>query len=397
VIARLAWRSLTEPHPRLSWRFAVNAGWKGMRAIRRFRRAPRGDGLLPPFLFISVTNACNLCCKGCWVTQTSPAHVMAPEMLDRIITAAQRRGSSFFGILGGEPLLHPGLLEVLERHPEAYFQLFTNGLLLTEEVAARLRRMGNVTPLISIEGVGAAGDARRGGRAVTERSLAALDRCRRQRLIFGVATSLCKTNLDDLATDAFLAEVARRGALYAWYYIYRPVGPDPAPELALDAAEILRVRRFLVDVRARAPLVVVDAYWDQDGRALCPAASGLSHHISPDGDLEPCPVVQFAADRLADGADVEEKLAGSAFLRDTRAMFAQSGRGCIVMRDPAQLAGFLRAQGARDTTQRGTGLAELDAMAPRPDHDMDGTAIPERHWLYRMAKRNVFFGFGAYG
>jgi MoaA/NifB/PqqE/SkfB family radical SAM enzyme len=38
--------------------------------------------------------------------------------------------------------------------------------LLDDAVAARMRELGNVTPLISIEGVGEAGDERRGGRDV---------------------------------------------------------------------------------------------------------------------------------------------------------------------------------------------------------------------------------------
>ena len=99
-------------------------------------------------------------------------------------------------------------------------------------------------------------------------AMAAIEACRRQRLFFGVASSLCKNNLDDLLCDAFLEDMIRRGALYAWYYIYRPSGPDPAPDLALDAADILRVRRFLVEARRRHPILIVDAYWDADGRAL---------------------------------------------------------------------------------------------------------------------------------
>jgi hypothetical protein len=36
-------------------------------------------------------------------------------------------------------------------------------------------------------------------------------------------------------------------------------------------------------------------------------------------------------------------------------------------------------------------------MKPRPCHDLPGQEIPERHWLYRYAKRRWFFGFGTYG
>jgi MoaA/NifB/PqqE/SkfB family radical SAM enzyme len=44
-------------------------------------------------------------------------------------------GNSFFGILGGEPFMHPQLLEILAAPPRRYFQVFTNGHFITDEVA----------------------------------------------------------------------------------------------------------------------------------------------------------------------------------------------------------------------------------------------------------------------
>ena len=40
--------------------------------------------------------------------------------------------------------------------------------------------------------------------------------------------------------------------------------------------QIAQLREFLVDARAWAPIVVVDAYWDAEGQAVCPAATGIS-------------------------------------------------------------------------------------------------------------------------
>jgi len=51
------------------------------------------------------------------------------------------------------------------------------------------------------------------------------------------------------------------------------------------------VRQFVVEMRAKKPIMIIDAYYDGEGQALCPAATGLSHHINPWGDVEPCPIV----------------------------------------------------------------------------------------------------------
>jgi MoaA/NifB/PqqE/SkfB family radical SAM enzyme len=221
--------------------------------------------------------------------------------------------------------------------------------------------------------------------------------CRANRLITGVATSVCRSNFDDLANESFLHRLAGLGVHYVWYYIYRPTGTNPTPQLALDVNLIQRLRRFLVDVRSKAPLIVVDAYWDQDGNAFCPAASGLSHHINPAGEIEPCPPIQFAADNASDHTDIAATFDESAFLRAFRSGAAQLSRGCILMENPVKLRSIVEHAGARDSTGRGTGLQELSAMQPGPSHHLPGQEIPETSPFYRFAKRNLFFGFGGYG
>lgn len=397
MLLKLARRILTEPDARLLLRFGWTVGWKGMRAIDRFTKRAADDDVFPPFLFISITNNCNLSCQGCWVTPTSPPRELALPVLDNIIAACKREGSYFFGLLGGEPLLHRGLFELIARHRDCYFQLFSNGTLITEAVAKEMRRLGNVSPLISIEGLEHVSDERRGGQDVFRRAMDGLEQCRRQRLITGVASSVCRSNIDEVATPEFVDDLVRRGVHYLWYYIYRPAGPRPCPELTLSAADILRLRQFIVDIRTRAPIMVIDAYWDHLGRAICPAATGISHHISPAGDVEPCPPIQFARDRIGDGQNLAQVLRSSQFLHHFRDLARAETRGCILLEKPGVLFDFLAAEKARDTSGRDTAFAELAAMSPQPGHHLPGQEIPEASWLYRFAKKKWFFGFGAYG
>jgi MoaA/NifB/PqqE/SkfB family radical SAM enzyme len=394
---RVPWRMITEVNPRLLRNFLYTFGWKGMRAVQRFERRKKKGQHFPAFMFISVTNRCNLSCQGCWVTPTQPPQDMDLETLDALVAECGRHGSHFFGILGGEPLLHKGLFDFFERHPDSYFLLFTNGSFLDDDAAAALARAGNVTPLISIEGLEEVSDVRRGGKQVYSKALAALEACRKHRLVTGVATSVCRSNQADLASGEFVRRVADMGAHYLWYYIYRPVGPQPTPELALDADEIHALRRFIVDIRQTAPLAVVDAYWDHQGKALCPAVTGIAHHVGPSGAIEVCPPIQFACDTLASGKDLAVLIEDSAFLKAFRTTMAEQTRGCILLDDPAALHDFMQAQNAQDSSGRGTAYDELAAMTPRASHHQPGKEIPERSWAYRLAKKFWFFGFGAYG
>jgi MoaA/NifB/PqqE/SkfB family radical SAM enzyme len=396
--AKAALRVPRECSPRLVWKFMYNFGWKSMLNISRFdRRQAKGKPFFPAFVMISVTESCNLACSGCWVSGGGKKS-LSLQQLDGIINSSKKKGSYFFGILGGEPLMYKGLLDVMEKHSDCYFQLFTNGILLTEEVAMRLKKMGNVTPLISIEGLKEESDARRGRNDVFEKTLAGIRACRKVGLIFGAAASICKSNYNDLVSREYLELIAREGVHYLWYYLYRPVGANPNTANALSREEVLAFRRFVVEQRKNAPLFIIETYWDDKGNALCPGATGMSHHISPSGALEFCPPIQLAKDFInEDGSNLAWLFENSEFLAGFRKMAAGSSRGCILLEDPQKLVEFLEEHQAIDTTSRNTVVEEYKKMTPLAGHNLQGEEIPEENSIYKLVKKKYFFGFGAYG
>lgn len=395
MLPALALRTLRSTDPKCLWKFAWNFGFKGMLSVERFKRRIQRGEYFPPFLHISIINSCNLRCQGCWV-DVAAKDALDLTALNRLIGEAKRHGNSFFGLLGGEPLLHPQLLDVLAAHPDCYFQIFTNGQPITAKTAARLRALGNATPLISIEGRELVSDVRRGHKEVYARTLRGLEHCVEAGLLVGVATSVCRSNIDELLTEDWLRELIRRGVHYAWYHGYRPVGPLPNFDLALTPEQLVRIRRFVTEMRARVPIGIIDAYYDHAGQALCPMATGVSHHISPRGDIEPCPILQFAVEDIHDPRGIFETMRQSAFLRDFRELTARHTRGCVVLERPDLVKDLVRQHGARDTTVRGTALAELEAITPSFSQWLPGEEIPEKHWMYRLAKKYWFHDFGAY-
>lgn len=394
MVFSFAKRMLIETDPRLLGKFAYNFGVKGVRSVELYKKRLKRGEYFPPFLFISVISGCQLRCQGCWVDVEAPSKRISRSEMNDLIGDAKKHGNSFFGILGGEPFLHPELLDICADHPDCYFQVFTNGQLITDQVAKRLREVGNVTPLISIEGSEIVSDERRGRLNVLSKTLAGIEACRRNKLITGVATSVCQTNVE-LVSEAWLRKLISMGVHYVWFHTYRPVGPKATVELALTPEQILKTRRFMVEMRGKLPIAIVDAYWDDQGEALCPMATGVSHHISPYGDVEPCPIIQFAKESIRDRG-IYETMNNSAFLRDFRQTAAANTRGCVVLERPDLVRDLVMKHGARDTTQRGTALVEIEAMKPRTSQHLPGQAVPEDHWAYRFAKKHWFFGFGAY-
>ncbi len=136
---RMAKRLLLETDKRLLWKLIYSAGWKGMWSVLKHKARLKKGEFFPPFLYVSVINTCNLRCQGCWVDVAGKQTKIDLPAMNRLIGEAKEMGNSFFGILGGEPFLHKELLDILAAHPDVYFQVFTNGHFITDEVAKRLR------------------------------------------------------------------------------------------------------------------------------------------------------------------------------------------------------------------------------------------------------------------
>lgn len=396
MLPQLVLRTLRTADPKCIGKFLWNFGFKGMLSVERFKRRLKKGEYFPPFLYVSIINSCNLRCQGCWVDVEAERSTIDLEAMNRLITDAKAHGNSFFGLLGGEPFMHPELFDILEAHPDCYFQIFTNGQFITEKVANRLKKCGNATPLISIEGREIVSDERRGKQEVFQRTLRGLENALKARLLVGVATSVCQTNIDDLCTESWLQELINRGVHYVWYHTYRPVGAKMNAQLALRPEQLVQVRRFVVEMRAKMPIAMIDAYYDHEGKALCPMSTGISHHISPYGDIEPCPIIQFGKETIRDERGIFETIRSSEFIRDFRELSAQATRGCVVLERPDLVQDLVEKHGARDTTVRGTALAELQEMAPRFSQWLPGQEVPEEHWMYRLAKKYWFSDFGAY-
>jgi MoaA/NifB/PqqE/SkfB family radical SAM enzyme len=370
-------------------------GIKGSMSFARFQKRQKKGDFFPAFNFISITDDCNLNCQGCWVMGKEKKSRLNPEQLNRIIDETKKAGSYFFGILGGEPLLYKPLPEIFKKHSDCYFQLFTNGTLLTPEVAETLRQCANVTPLISFEGDEEVADIRRGGKNVYQSANQAIENCTKAGLVTGVAISVCKSNLKMAMSPEFITSLINKGVAYLWYYIFRPVGPNPEYQLALSQDEIRELRQHMVDARMKYSIAIIDTYWDADGIAMCPAAAGLSHHINASGFVEPCPIIQFAAENIAD-KPLDRLYAESEFLSDFRSQIQQKTKGCVVMEDPKWLAAFVEKHQAQNTSGRRNELENL-RLAPETFSHGSCEVIPEKSRIYRFAKRRAFFGLGAYG
>lgn len=105
-------------------------------------------------LWISVTNHCNLRCIHCHLSSGSPLeNELTTEEICRLIQEAAELGVRRLVITGGEPLFRKDILRILEYGSQNIedMTLLTNGILITEEMAQKLKEVKMVIQ-VSLDG-----------------------------------------------------------------------------------------------------------------------------------------------------------------------------------------------------------------------------------------------------
>lgn len=281
----------------------------------------------PLLLVVSPTGRCNLRCRGCYAASDLAGGASLPfAAFDRIVTEMRELWDSHFVVVsGGEPFLWreegKGVLDLAERHPSAFFMIYTNGTLIDDDTARRMAGLGNVSPAVSLEGFEAATDARRGPgtfRAV----LSLFERLRRHGVPFGVSVTPTRKNWDEVTGDPFIDFCfTEQGAIYCWSFQYMPIGSEPDPALMIEPEDRLEMLRRTHRLVIERRMLLVD-FWNSGAASYGCISAGRPDghfHIDWNGDATPCVFVPYAAANIhevyARGGDLNTVLEAPLFRR----------------------------------------------------------------------------------
>lgn len=318
----------------------------------------------PLVLLISPTMRCNLRCEGCYAAGYSSAAEMAPELFQSIIDQANAIGIHLFTILGGEPFLRRDLLDVVAANPDSFFQVFTNGTMLTDACIARLAGLGNAAPVVSIEGDRAATDGRRGA-GVFDKTMDTMARLGDAGLAFGYSATVTRRNWRFLMSPAFFDDLIARGCIMGWNFLYMPVGREPDMSLMLTPEERNEFREHVLALRKAKPLAAVDFWGDSIFTGGCIAGKWYAH-VNSEGWVEPCIFAHFATHNLNEST-LEEALTSDLFREIQRRQPFNENllMPCMLIDNPRQSREIVALTGARPTHPGAESL--LEQLAPAID------------------------------
>src|SRR5438445_9570373 len=96
----------------------------------------------PPILHLHPTRRCNLACRHCYSSSgPSAAESLGADIMGRVLADARSLGYKIVAFSGGEPLLYPDLLRVLDTAKDQGLTalLASNGFPVTSARVASLR------------------------------------------------------------------------------------------------------------------------------------------------------------------------------------------------------------------------------------------------------------------
>ncbi len=382
-------RLLKNTHPNVRTKmfvdFFVNAVFLGV--PRQIEMSEKLGVHIPWFILIDPTTSCNLRCIGCWAGEYQQHFSLGKDLMDRIIKEAKELGIYFITVSGGEPFLSKEFLEVVEKHDDVLFHVYTNGTLIDEKMAKKIVELGNIAPAISIEGFEKETDERR-GKGVYTKVMRAMDLLRENGAIFGFSITATRKNIDVITSDEFIDHLIDKGVAFGWVFMYVPIGRDPDFSLMLTPEERAKVRSAVHHWRNDKPVFVADFWNDGPYTGGCIAGGRNYFHINGKGDVEPCAFVHFSVDNIREKSLIE--VLKSPFFAEyqKRIPFSENLlRPCPIVDNPWALREIVTKVGAKSTDGGSEGLLTPEMAEKLDDYANRWKNVSDKIWEENYIKK----------
>lgn len=249
---------------------------------------------VPPFMIASITNRCNLHCKGCYnqSQHRTTEGEMKSDKLIQVMYEANEMGISFILLAGGEPLVRTEIFAIAKQNPKIIFPLFTNGILIDSNKIYRFRHNKNLVPVISLEGHIMETDSRR-GEGVYKHLTNVFKKLKDACIFYGTSITVTRENYSLVTGDPFVGELISAGCSLFFFIEYVPVS-EGTDQLMLDDVQHQELQLLMESLRRKYPALFIVFPGDEERFGGCLSAGRGFVHVNPQGRLEPCPFAPYS-------------------------------------------------------------------------------------------------------
>lgn len=388
-------RVIDETDPHYAKTMLLNLGYeaffRGTKTIRANRE--KYDCNIPWLILFDPTDACNMHCVGCWSGTYGRKHNLTFEEMDKIVTEGKELGAYLYMMTGGEPMVRKNdIFKLAEKHSDCFFGLYSNSTMIDEEVCKKVRDLGNITFMLSIEGTPDTNDARRGS-GHYEKVLKAMDLLKKYGIVFG--TSICYTsqNIEAVTDEKFIRFIADKGARFGFFFHYMPVGKNAVPSLMPTPQQrkeiIERIRYFRSD---KCDIGFFPMDFQNDGEYVggCIAGGRNYFHINANGDAEPCVFIHFSDTNIHDNS-ILEMLQSPLFKKyhEGQPFNRNQLRPCPMLENPDLLREMVDETGAHGTNAESEETAD-ELCSKCDDYAKNWAPVAEEIWASQKHSRPAY-------
>ncbi|MCB2196222.1 MAG: radical SAM protein [Bacteroidetes bacterium] len=264
---------------------------------------------IPPVMALSITDKCNLNCKGCYLksqkrTQKAP---ITDQEIEKYLKESKELGVSIILLLGGEPLMKD-VFKLTKNHKNMIFSMFTNSTLIDDSMVKKLKKNKHIIPILSMEGTDT---NQRRGSGILESIENVSKKLNREKLLFGISLTVTRQNFDEVCSEEFVNKHKRAGSMFFSYFRYIPIDTSTM-DMVLTEEQEKRFEEFTCSFREKYKTLILSPAIEKKYGGCLGAGKGVAH-INYDGSLEVCPFAPFS-DVSVRNMSIREALQSSLFM-----------------------------------------------------------------------------------
>jgi len=242
-------------------------------------------------IVIELTKKCTKHCIHCYSKFTGQREYMPDNILNSIISTARKQFKYVF-LTGGEPTLDYRVFTLAKNNPDMIFFMITNASTIMQDYAKQLSLLGNLIPILSIDGISSLTHDRLRGEGSYKEVMDAIKHLNANGVPWGYISLVTATNIDEVLDEEFVLDKIKKGAFLARYLEYIPVGPTPNTDLILSGKAY-----YFLEKRKNEIINSNMIYMQETSQPKCNG----SLYFDVDGNIKNCFCFHYAKCNVAKG------------------------------------------------------------------------------------------------